>query len=69
MAIPAAKIQARIDYYGGAGYLCGAPDADTLDHVKPISKGGAHIPANLRPACLSCNSSKRDKWEGARHGD
>jgi len=60
--IPTEKVQARIDYYGGLCYLCGAP-ADTIDHVKPISKGGAHIPANLRPACLSCNSSKRDTWK------
>ena len=62
--IPADKVQARIDYYGGRCYICGAEDADTIDHVKPIAKGGAHIPANLRPACLSCNSSKRDTWKG-----
>jgi 5-methylcytosine-specific restriction endonuclease McrA len=41
--------------------MCGA-EAVEWDHVKPLAKGGAHILANLRPACLSCNRSKRDRW-------
>ena len=36
--------------------------ADTMDHVKPLIAGGVHMLANLRPACLPCNASKRDKW-------
>ena len=35
--------------------------ADTLDHVTPLSKGGAHVIENLVPACRPCNSSKGDK--------
>jgi 5-methylcytosine-specific restriction endonuclease McrA len=35
---------------------------DTIDHVKPLNKGGAHMLANMRLACRSCNSSKNDKW-------
>jgi len=62
--MPPAKVQARIDFYGGRCYICGVEDATTIDHVKPIAKGGPHIPANLRPCCLSCNSRKRDIWEG-----
>jgi 5-methylcytosine-specific restriction endonuclease McrA len=42
-------------------WMCGG-DADTVDHVKPLSKGGAHILANLRSACQSCNSSKGATW-------
>ncbi|MGX7727586.1 HNH endonuclease [Rhodococcus sp. 5G237] len=34
----------------------------TVDHVKPINKGGPHMLANLRPACGPCNSRKRDQW-------
>jgi len=38
---------------------CGATDNLTIDHIKPLAKGGAHNPDNLCVACLSCNSSKR----------
>lgn len=30
----------------------------TLDHVRPISKGGPHTYANIVAACGPCNSSK-----------
>jgi len=34
----------------------------TLDHVKPLSKGGERFhSSNLVVACYSCNSRKRDK--------
>lgn len=33
----------------------------TLDHFVPFSKGGPDCLGNLIPACLSCNSSKRDR--------
>lgn len=33
----------------------------TMDHVVPISKGGAHTVGNIVPACKSCNSKKRDR--------
>jgi 5-methylcytosine-specific restriction endonuclease McrA len=33
-----------------------------LDHIKPLSKGGPHILANLRPACSDCNTRKNDRW-------
>lgn len=32
----------------------------TIDHVIPLSRGGAHHPDNLVMACGPCNSSKRD---------
>lgn len=32
----------------------------TLDHVIPLSRGGAHEAGNLRVACRPCNSRKRD---------
>jgi 5-methylcytosine-specific restriction endonuclease McrA len=33
-----------------------------VDHVKPITKGGSHMPANLRPICGPCNSLKHNTW-------
>ena len=36
----------------------------TLDHKRPISRGGRHELDNLHLLCFSCNSSKKDKtWE------
>ncbi len=34
------------------------PRAPTLDHLVPLSRGGAHEPANVRTACFLCNSAK-----------
>ena len=37
-------------------------DLATLDHVKPLAKGGERFhSSNLVVACFSCNSRKRDK--------
>lgn len=58
---------ARLDFYGHCCYLCGCDwDAllsfdKTVDHVIPLSQGGTEWPSNLRPACRSCNSSKKAK--------
>lgn len=30
----------------------------TIDHITPLSKGGAHTATNVVPACKSCNSKK-----------
>lgn len=55
------QIAARIDYYGGRCWMCGAP-WEHIDHVKPLAKGGSNWPANLRPACGPCNLAKSDHW-------
>lgn len=56
-------VEQRMLAQGQKCWMCGN-DADTIDHVKPLAAGGLHILANLRPACLSCNSRKRSKWNG-----
>ncbi|MDP9145044.1 MAG: HNH endonuclease [Actinomycetota bacterium] len=55
------QLAQRLAYYGNRCWICGNA-ADTLDHVKPIAKGGPNMLANLRPACKSCNSGKCDRW-------
>lgn len=51
----------RMSMWGNKCWICGGR-YDTEDHVKPISKGGPNILANLRPICTSCNSRKRATW-------
>lgn len=55
------ELEQRWEYYCSKCYLCGK-DAVATDHVKPLTKGGAHMLCNLRPICKSCNSSKGAKW-------
>ena len=57
----ASQLAARIAYFAGRCWICGGV-ADSLDHVKPLAVGGAHMLANIRPACTSCNSSKGATW-------
>lgn len=40
---------------------CSRPARLTLDHIEPLSRGGAHDMDNVTPACKSCNCSKRQK--------
>lgn len=39
---------------------CGRDGALEQDHVVPVSRGGRHTIDNLVPACVSCNTSKKD---------
>ena len=41
-------------------YWCGA-DANTVDHLVPVAKGGLDVDENLVAACKKCNYSKQDK--------
>jgi 5-methylcytosine-specific restriction protein A len=40
-------------------YVCGQPGADTVDHKKPVWKGGTDDPANL--GAIHDNPCHRDK--------
>jgi hypothetical protein len=42
--------------------ICGKP-SDTIDHIKPLSKGGTNDLNNLQPLCHWCNSKKADRIE------
>ena len=58
------QLEARLEYYGYGCAYCPGP-YEHIDHVIPLSKGGTGWPANLVPACKSCNLSKAMKnvWE------
>jgi len=51
----------RMSMFGHRCWMCGGP-FEHVDHVKPLSKGGAHMLCNLRPACAACNHSKKARW-------
>ena len=57
--------------WGSDCAYCGA-DADTLDHVRPLARGGVTARENLVPACSSCNLAKGHadamEWFRAHHG-
>ena len=40
---------------------CGTKEKITIDHIIPISKGGANWANNLQPLCLHCNVKKYNK--------
>jgi len=53
-------------------YLCGRDtpkelrgtyedNAPELDHVIPLSRGGSHLPDNVRCSCRACNINKADR--------
>ncbi len=39
------------------------PDSPSLDHIVPLSRGGAHAPRNMQLAHLGCNASKGARCE------
>lgn len=45
-------------YYDHRCVACGARRPLTVDHVIPLSKGGANTIQNLQPLCRACNSGK-----------
>jgi len=54
----------RCEYFGWRCHYCHCPLTErtaTQDHKIPLSKGGTNWPANLVPACLTCNSRKGTK--------
>lgn len=49
-----------LEVFGGKCAYCVTADGTTMDHIVPISCGGAHDPENVVPACRSCNPRKSD---------
>lgn len=34
---------------------------ETIDHFKPLAKGGSNYPSNIQLLCAPCNCSKKDR--------
>jgi 5-methylcytosine-specific restriction endonuclease McrA len=46
--------------------VCGKSEPDiklTMDHIKPVSKGGTHTIDNLQPLCMLCNCKKSNFYK------
>lgn len=59
--VPRDVLRAKAAYWGNRCWVCKA-DADQIDHVKPLARGGLHVAANLRPICGICNRRKGAAW-------
>lgn len=58
-----------LDRDGHTCWWCGG-HATTVDHLRPLARGGPRLdPANLAACCAGCNSSKSDRARpGRRRG-
>lgn len=56
------SVRKRVLSVGQCEY-CGADENLTVDHIYPLSKGGAHSEENFQCLCWSCNRAKYDYTE------
>lgn len=47
-----------LELYGRQCLKCRETERITMDHVVPLSRGGAHDVSNIQPLCMSCNCRK-----------
>jgi 5-methylcytosine-specific restriction endonuclease McrA len=59
--VSAAQVRRMTEEQLGFCVYCFERRPLTLEHVEPLSRGGAHDLSNAVMACMSCNASKRAK--------
>ena len=57
--VPSDAAEMLREWFNGRCAYCPQP-ASTFDHFEPVARGGLTIPGNMLPACVPCNSRKRD---------
>lgn len=45
---------------------CGSTERLTLDHIRPLSRGGLSTKQNLQLLCFSCNNEKDNGWKSKK---
>jgi 5-methylcytosine-specific restriction endonuclease McrA len=58
--VPVSALRQRFNEFGNCCAYCGDGGDMQIEHIQPISKGGAHDIGNIVPACFRCNTSKRN---------
>jgi len=58
--ITAQQVLWLYEYYGHKCVDCGTHEDLELDHVKPLARQGANLPANLQVVCRTCNL---ERWK------
>ena len=58
VAVSVNALLTRFGQFGNCCAYCGCAGDMEIEHVVPISRGGAHDISNIVPACASCNRSK-----------
>lgn len=43
---------------GGRCLSCGAHEELTVDHIRPLGRGGSNAIENIQPLCAACNNAK-----------
>lgn len=61
VAVSTRALITRFSQFDNCCAYCGDCGDMEIEHVVPISKGGAHDIGNIVPACTRCNSSKQAK--------
>ena len=64
MPLSLEQIRNRIAMFGDRCAYCGLAERLTVDHVLPLTAGGLDEAVNIAPACVSCNSGKKDRRVG-----
>lgn len=60
---------AVLNYFDGKCLACGTSENVEMDHIEPISHGGAHSLENVQPLCRACNSRKGSRFIKDYRGD